>query len=118
MTLEYKMHPLIQKYANGGLENTIFIRGTSYKNSIYINIVLQLLVCSKLSLIITTFASVISADSIARHTQIGYEVVLPSFKRLIAGKKDDDGTIAAKIGWWEVNQVWGVMSEFRFRSFA
>jgi len=54
-------------------------------------------------------ASAISAGSIAGHTQMGYEVVLPSLRRLITGKKDDDGTIAAKIGWWEVNQGFGVM---------
>jgi hypothetical protein len=57
-------------------------------------------------------ASAISAASIAGHTQMGYEVVLPSLKRLVAGKKEDDGTVAAKIGWWEVNQVFGVMGTF------
>lgn len=46
---------------------------------------------------------------------MGYEVVFPSLKRIAgatAGKKHDDGAVAAKIGWLEGNVVYGVMGAF------
>jgi hypothetical protein len=54
---------------------------------------------------------------VAGHTRMGYEVVFPSLQRIAvtaAGKKHDDGAVAAKIGWLEGNQVFGIMGAFFF----
>jgi hypothetical protein len=70
---------------------------------------------SQLSQYLLYTAASISAASVAGHTQMGYEVVFPSLKRITvtaAGKKHDDGAVAAKIGWLEGNQVFGIMGAF------
>jgi hypothetical protein len=58
-------------------------------------------------------ASAITAGSVAGHTQMGFEVVFPSLRRIPlapkAEKKHDGGAVAAKIGWLEGNQGFAIL---------
>jgi hypothetical protein len=70
---------------------------------------------SQLSQYLLYTAASISAASVAGHTRMGYEVVFPSLERITVtaeGMKHDDGAVAAKIGWLEGNQVFGIMGAF------
>jgi len=78
------------------------------------------MVLSQLSQYVLYAAAAISTASVAGYTQMGYEVVFPSLRRITVtatGKTHDDGAEAAKIGWLERNQVFAVMGPRPFRSF-
>ncbi|RDW77827.1 hypothetical protein BP6252_05880 [Coleophoma cylindrospora] len=63
---------------------------------------------SKLARYALYAASLLSAVSVAGHTQMGFDVVFPSLSSKLA--LNDHGAVSAKIGWLEGNMVYGMMA--------
>jgi hypothetical protein len=70
---------------------------------------------STLAQILLYFAAGTSALTALGHTKMGYDLVFPSLKK--CGPKDN-GALAAKIGWMEVNQGFVIMCKLCSDGFA